>query len=121
VRQYHSNTCHVGACTQDEALRQKFVGTPEKVVNLFSFIAEEVREILAELGSRSLDEIIGRSDLLVQVSRGASHLDDLDLNPILAKPDSGGLPNYWSLTGRNEVPDTLDAQMIQDADPLFRD
>lgn len=121
VRQCHSNTCPVGVCTQDEALRQKFVGTPEKVVNLFSFIAEEVREILAELGARSLDEIIGRSDLLVQVSRGASHLDDLDLNPILAKPDSGGLPNYCSLTGRNEVPDTLDAQMIQDAEPLFRD
>src|SRR5690625_547075 len=121
VRQCHSNTCPVGVCTQDEALRQKFVGTPEKVVNLFSFIAEEVREILAALGARTLDEVIGRSDLLVQVSRGASHLDDLDLNPLLAKPDSGGLPNFCSMTGRNEVPDTLDAQMIKDAEPLFRD
>src|SRR5690606_5721067 len=49
VRQCHSNTCPVGVCTQDSALRQNFVGTPDKVVNLFSFIAEEVREILAEL------------------------------------------------------------------------
>jgi glutamate synthase (NADPH/NADH) large chain len=47
VRQCHSNTCPVGVCTQDEALRAKFTGTPEKVVNLISFIAEEVREILA--------------------------------------------------------------------------
>ena len=64
VRQCHSNTCPVGVCTQDEALREKFTGTPEKVVNLFSFMAEEVREILAELGARSLDEVIGRTDLL---------------------------------------------------------
>ncbi|OYX95851.1 MAG: glutamate synthase subunit alpha, partial [Caulobacter sp. 35-67-4] len=54
VRQCHSNTCPVGVCTQDEALRAKFTGTPEKVINLFSFIAEEVREILAGLGFRSL-------------------------------------------------------------------
>ena len=50
VRQCHSNTCPVGVCTQDPTLRAKFDGTPEKVVNLFSFIAEEVREILAQLG-----------------------------------------------------------------------
>ena len=72
VRQCHSNTCPVGVCTQDEALREKFTGTPEKVVNLFSFIAEEVREILASLGFRSLNEVIGRTDLLQQVSRGAA-------------------------------------------------
>jgi len=121
VRQCHSNTCPVGVCTQDEKLRDKFVGTPEKVVNLFSFIAEEVREILAELGVRSLDEIVGRTDLLRQVSRGAAHLDDLDLNPLLAKPDGGGLPTHCTLKGRNEVPETLDAQMIEDAEALFRD
>ena len=74
VRQCHSNTCPVGVCTQDEALRAKFTGTPEKVVNLFSFIAEEVREILASLGFRSLNEVIGRTDLLRagQPRRGAS-------------------------------------------------
>ena len=55
VRQCHSNTCPVGVCTQDRRLREKFTGTPEKVVNLFSFIAEEVREILASLGFRSLE------------------------------------------------------------------
>ncbi|MEQ9449324.1 MAG: glutamate synthase-related protein, partial [Rhodospirillaceae bacterium] len=82
VRQCHSNTCPVGVCTQDTDLRKKFTGTPEKVVNLFSFLAEEVRDILAELGVRSIQDVIGRTDLLHQVSRGAAHLDDLDLNPL---------------------------------------
>jgi glutamate synthase (NADPH/NADH) large chain len=121
VRQCHSNTCPVGVCTQDPALRQRFQGTPEKVVNLFSFIAEEVREILAELGFRSLDEVIGRTDLLTQVSRGAAHLDDLDLNPLLARADPGDYPRFCTLEGRNEVPETLDAQMIADAARLFAD
>ncbi len=121
VRQCHSNTCPVGVCTQDRALRAKFTGTPEKVVNLFSFIAEEVREILAGLGCRSLNEVIGRSDLLQQVSRGAAHLDDLDLNPLLAQADAGEYARYCTLEGRNEVPETLDAQMIADARPLFDD
>jgi glutamate synthase (NADPH/NADH) large chain len=120
VRQCHSNTCPVGVCTQDEALRGKFVGTPEKVINLMTFIAEEVRDILARLGVRSLDEIIGRTELLRQVSRGAEHLDDLDLNPILAKVDATDAERRFSLdTFRNEVPDSLDAQIIKDAAAVF--
>ncbi|WP_342250432.1 glutamate synthase large subunit [Sphingomonas sp. OTU376] len=120
VRQCHSNTCPVGVCTQDEKLRAKFVGTPEKVINLMTFIAEEVREILARLGFKSLDEVIGRTELLRQVSRGAEHLDDLDLNPILAKVDADDAERRFSLsTFRNEVPDSLDAQMIKDAAPVF--
>ncbi|HZH25853.1 MAG TPA: glutamate synthase large subunit [Azospirillaceae bacterium] len=121
VRQCHSNTCPVGVCTQDEALRAKFTGSPEKVVNLFSFVAEEVREILASLGFRKLEEVIGRSDLLAQVNRGAAHLDDLDLNPLLVVADPGDSARFCTLTGRNPVPDTLDAQMIADAKPLFGD
>jgi glutamate synthase (NADPH/NADH) large chain len=120
VRQCHSNTCPVGVCTQDEALREKFVGTPEKVINLMSFVAEEVREILARLGCRSLDEVIGRTELLRQMSRGAEHLDDLDLNPILAKVDAPDHQRRWGLgDGRNPVPDSLDAEMIRDAGHLF--
>ncbi|UYY56993.1 glutamate synthase large subunit [Sphingomonas sp. S2-65] len=120
VRQCHSNTCPVGICTQDEKMRAKFVGTPEKVINLMTFIAEEVREILAKLGCTSLDEVIGRTELLRQVSRGAEHLDDLDLNPILAKVDATDAERRFSLsTFRNEVPDSLDAQMIKDAAPVF--
>jgi glutamate synthase (NADPH/NADH) large chain len=119
VRQCHSNTCPVGVCTQDERLRAKFEGTPEKVINLFSFIAEDVRFILAELGFRSLAEVIGRCDLLHQVSRGSELLDDLDLNPLLVQADPGPYARYCTLQGRNEVPETLDAQMIADAAPLF--
>jgi len=116
VRQCHSNTCPVGICTQDSALRAKFEGTPEKVVNLFSFIAEEVREILASLGARALDEIVGRSDLLRQVSRGSRDLDDLDLNPILVQADPGSFARTSTREGRNEVPESLDEQMIRDVD-----
>jgi glutamate synthase (NADPH/NADH) large chain len=120
VRQCHSNTCPVGVCTQDPKMREKFVGTPEKVINLMTFIAEEVRDILARLGVRSLDEVIGRTELLRQVSRGAEHLDDLDLNPILAKVDATDAERRFSLnTFRNEVPDSLDAQIIKDAAPVF--
>ncbi|MTI10475.1 glutamate synthase large subunit [Curvivirga aplysinae] len=119
VRQCHSNTCPVGVCTQDPKMIDKFVGTPEKVVNLFSFVAEEVREILAELGVSSLNEVIGRTDLLRQVSRGAAHLDDLDLNPLLARADAGPEGMICTLDGRNDVPETLDAQMIEDAENLF--
>ncbi len=120
VRQCHANTCPVGVCTQDEALRAKFAGTPEKVINLFSFVAEEVREILASLGVRRLTDVIGRTDLLRQVSRGSEDLDDLDLNPLLVQADAGGNPPYCTLGGRNEVPETLDAEMIRDAEALFR-
>ena len=119
VRQCHSNTCPVGICTQDEALRAKFEGSPEKVINLFSFIAEDVRLILASLGARSLAEVIGRTDLLRQVSRGSAALDDLDLNPLLVQADPGPYARYCTLQGRNEVAETLDAQMIADAASLF--
>ena len=120
VRQCHSNTCPVGVCVQDERLRAKFTGTPEKVINLMTFIAEEVREILARLGCRSLDEVIGRTEFLRQVSRGAEHLDDLDLNPILAKVDADDDKRRFNIpTFRNEVPDSLDAQMIADAKAVF--
>ncbi len=121
VRQCHSNTCPVGVCTQDEALRAKFSGNAEKVVNLFSFIAEDVREILASLGFRKLEDVIGRTDLLYQKSRGAEELDDLDLNGLLVQADPGNHARYSTQKGRNEVPDTLDAQIEKDAVALLRD
>jgi len=108
VRQCHSNTCPVGVCTQDENLRKKFTGTPEKVVNLFNFIAQEVREILAKIGFKSLDQIIGRTDLLKQVSKGSSNLDDLDLNPLFVQADPGKNKRYCEVYKINEVEGTLD-------------
>ncbi len=121
VRQCQSNTCPVGVCVQDEALRKKFTGTADKVVNLITFYAQEVREILASLGARSLDEIIGRADMLAQVSRGSSHLDDLDLNPLLISVDDADQIIYDRNKARQEVPDTLDAEILKDAEPFFKD
>ena len=111
VRQCHSNTCPVGVCSQDKALREKFSGTPEKVVNLFQFVATEVREILASLGFRSINEIIGRTDLLSQVNKGASNLDDLDLNPLLVQADPGDNLRYCKDKKINKVPETLDEKI----------
>ena len=119
VRQCHSNTCPVGVCTQDEKLRAKFTGTPEKVINLFSFIAEEVREILASLGFTSLQDIVGRTDLLYQINRGSTDLDDLDLNPILTKIDSDIGEYELKNKKRNEVPQSLDVEILKDASNLF--
>ncbi|WP_303704515.1 glutamate synthase large subunit [Celeribacter baekdonensis] len=121
VRQCQSNTCPVGVCTQDEALRAKFTGNADKVVNLITFYAQEVRELLASLGARSLDEVIGRADLLTQVSRGAAHLDDLDLNPLLISVDGADKIVYDRSKPRNAVPDTLDAQIVSDAARFLND
>ncbi|WP_299204002.1 glutamate synthase large subunit [uncultured Tateyamaria sp.] len=121
VRQCQSNTCPVGVCTQDEALREKFTGNADKVVNLITFYAQEVRELLAEIGARSLDEVIGRADLLAQVSRGSAHLDDLDLNPMLISVDGAADIVYNRDKDRNAVPDTLDAQIVRDAARFLED
>ncbi|MDB4053405.1 glutamate synthase-related protein, partial [Octadecabacter sp.] len=121
VRQCQSNTCPVGVCTQDEALRDKFTGNADKVVNLITFYATEVREILAEIGAKSMDEIIGRADLLAQVSRGSAHLDDLDLNPLLITVDGAKEIIYDRNKPRTPVPDTLDAQIVQDAARFLED
>jgi len=121
VRQCQSNTCPVGVCTQDEDLRAKFTGTADKVVNLITFYAQEVREILSEIGARSLDEVVGRADLLTQVSRGSAHLDDLDLNPMLITIDGAKDIRYDRTRPRNEVPDTLDAEIVRDAARFLED
>jgi len=121
VRQCQSNTCPVGVCTQDEKLRAMFNGSADKVVNLITFYATEVREILASIGARSLDEIIGRADLLTQISRGDKSLDDLDLNPLLITVDGSEKIVYDRSKPRNAVPDTLDAEIIRDASRFFSD
>ena len=87
MRVCHLNTCPVGIATQDPELRRKFSGTPEMVENFFRFIAEEVRELMAELGFRTMDEMIGRADCL-DVERAVHHwkAKGLDLAPLLHQP-----------------------------------
>jgi glutamate synthase (NADPH/NADH) large chain len=87
MRVCHLDTCPVGVATQNPLLRERFTGKPEFVVNFFEFLAEEVREYLAKLGFKSLDEAIGHSEF-IDVNRAMSHwkADGLDLSPILAAP-----------------------------------
>ena len=98
VRTCHRNTCPVGIATQDPKLRAKFSGTPEQVAAYLLMVGDEVRNILASLGLHSLDEAIGRTDLLRQRKTGDARADSLDLSPLLARPDgddtrfTGSLP-----------------------------
>jgi len=87
ARQCHLNTCPVGVASQREDLRAKFPGTPEHVVNFFTFVAREVREILASMGVRKLDDIIGRTDLLHMKAEGTyPKTHDIDLTPLFYSP-----------------------------------
>jgi len=88
MRQCHNNTCPVGVATQDPELRKHFTGKPEHVIAFFRFIAEETREIMAQLGFRTMDEMIGRVDLL-EVNEANRHWKsrNLDLSAILYRPE----------------------------------
>ena len=87
MRKCHLNTCPVGVATQDPELRKKFSGKPEHVVNFFFFVAEEVREIMAQLGIRKFDDLIGRTDLL-DVRAGVEHWKarGLDFSRVFHRP-----------------------------------
>src|SRR3989338_456313 len=89
LRKCHLNTCSVGIATQDPELRKKFDGKPEYVVNLFTFIAEECREIMAQLGFRKFDDLIGRVDML-ETQGAIDHwkAKGLDFTNVLHKPDA---------------------------------
>ena len=88
MRKCHLNTCPVGIATQDENLRRKFAGKPEYVVNYFFFVAEEARRLLARAGFRSLNEAIGRADLLKPRKTSLRKACKIDLAPVLHVPDA---------------------------------
>ncbi len=90
MRVCHLNTCPVGIATQDPDLRKKFAGKPEHVVNFMFFVAEELREYMAQLGFRKVEEMVGRADML-EFADVSSHWKAryLDLSPILHRPDNG--------------------------------
>ncbi|HYF62026.1 MAG TPA: glutamate synthase-related protein, partial [Herpetosiphonaceae bacterium] len=108
ARACHNNTCPVGIATQRADLRAKFPGTPEHVVAFMRFIAQEVREGLASIGARSLDDVIGRVELLTQRVTGNQDHDAVDLSPLLAlaAPDGGrrwnGVPSLTSVDALNQ-------------------
>ncbi len=115
MRKCHLNTCPVGIATQDKSLRKKFSGTPEQVINFMMFVAEELREIMAAMGVRSVQELTGRVDLL-NISEAVDHWKarGLDLAPILARPPA--LPGVGiSGTGTQDhgLEKALDNEIIQ--------
>ncbi|RKN68697.1 MULTISPECIES: glutamate synthase large subunit [unclassified Microbacterium] len=114
MRVCHLDTCPVGVATQNPALRERFTGKPEFVVNFMEFIAEEVREILSELGYRSIDEIVGRADL-IEANAAIQHwkADGLDLSPVLEGPAfPAGEPRRNARSQDHELEKHFDVQLI---------
>ncbi len=114
MRKCHLNTCPVGVATQDPALRKKFSGKPEHVVNYFFFIAEEVRQIMAQLGIRKFDDLIGRSDLL-DMRKGIEHwkASGLDFSRLFAQPQvPADVPRFQTLTQDHGLEKALDNVLI---------
>ena len=114
MRKCHLNTCPVGVATQDPVLRKKFTGQPEHVVNFFFFIAEEVRQIMAQLGIARFDDLIGRSDLL-DMRQGVAHwkAQGLDFSRLLARPVvPGGVGYFHTETQDHGLGKALDVTLI---------
>lgn len=114
MRKCHLNTCPVGVATQDPVLRKRFKGTPEHVINYFFYVAEEVRELLAEMGYRTIDEIIGDTDLLEKQpmiehwkARG------LDFSRMFHKPDAPKEQTFWTQRQEHPIDDVLDRRLIE--------
>ena len=121
MRKCHMNTCPVGVATQDETLRKRFHGKYEYLVNFFTFLAEEVREYLAEMGFRKLDEVIGRTDLLVRKPSDGVHKHDLlDFSRILYFPTAfQDRALYHVADSLHEMGAVKDLQLIEDARPAL--
>ena len=104
MRKCHLNTCPVGIATQNETLRKKFIGTPENVINFFFLVAEDVREIMASLGIRKFDDLIGRSDLLIKQD-AIDHwkAKDIDLSKILWSPETQSQTENYNSSFRSII------------------
>ena len=120
MRVCHLDTCPVGVATQNPILREKFSGKPEFVVNFFEYIAEEVRELLAELGFRTLDEAIGHVEVL-DVAEAVNHwkASGLDLKPLFFKPPSIDSALRCTTQQDHGLEKALDNQLIRVAEPAI--
>ena len=123
MRKCHLNTCPTGVATQDPELRKRFSGEPEHVINFFTFIAQEVREIMAELGFHTFNEMIGRMDRL-DTAKAINHwkAKGLDFTRIFAKPDVGPDVALFNCEVQNHGLDkALDNELINQARPALDD
>ncbi|MFD0768930.1 glutamate synthase large subunit [Bacillus sp. CGMCC 1.60114] len=96
MRACHKDTCPVGVATQNPELRKKFMGSPDDIVNFMLFVAQEVREIMAQLGFRTVEEMVGRTDILTTSEQAASHwkAKHLDLSAMLYQPPNGAVRTF---------------------------
>ena len=119
MRKCHKNTCPVGIATQDPRLRKKFMGSPDDVVNYFRFVAEKVREIMASLGFSTLNELIGRTDMLETDPEAVNWKDSgLDLSPVLmpARKPYPEAAVYCTRRQDHALETVLDRQILIDAE-----
>ena len=117
MRKCHLNTCPVGIATQDKVLRKRFTGTPEAVINFMFFVAEEARELMAEMGFRTFEEMIGRSDRM-GMRRGITHFKakGIDLARLLKTPDPApGIAISNTEFQVHLIDDILDRRLIVEA------
>ncbi|MEG2180602.1 MAG: glutamate synthase large subunit [Bacteroidales bacterium] len=122
MRKCHLNTCPMGVATQNAELRERFLGKAEYLINFFTYLAEEVRELLAEMGFTSLDQIIGRSDLLVQKApTGNEKVDKADLSRLLWQTaEDENAPLHKTQQGYQQLPQTINSVLVNDLSSFIR-
>jgi glutamate synthase (NADPH) large chain len=121
MRKCHLNTCPVGIATQDAELRKLFTGDPDHVVNFFRFLAEDLREVMAELGFRTINEMVGRTDML-RVRQDVDHwkLKKLDFSPLLYRESTGDdVGQYKQMEQDFELEKVLDWKLLDVAQPAL--
>ncbi|WP_418284538.1 glutamate synthase large subunit [Halorubrum sp. DTA46] len=120
ARQCHENTCPVGVATQREDLRNRFPGQPDHVINYMTFIAQELRETMAELGYTELEEFIGRPELLSQRETDHEKAKHLDLSAVIAEP-AGDARTKTREQAHPGIDELLDWDLIEEATPAIED
>src|SRR5256886_13956308 len=117
IRKCHLNTCPVGVATQDPVLRKRFTGQPEHVINYFFFVAEEVRDIMAQLGYRTFNEMVGQTQMLDQSTLVAHwKAKGLDFSKLLVRQkELPGQEIYHSEAQNHHLEAVLDRKMIETA------
>ncbi|MFW5937828.1 MAG: glutamate synthase large subunit, partial [Halanaeroarchaeum sp.] len=117
ARQCHENTCPVGVATQAAELRERYPGTPQEVINYFTFVAQELREIMADLGVRTVEELVGRVDFLDQREVDHPKARTLDLSALLAEPS--GDDRHKTRVQRVDLSEHVDYDLVEAARPAL--
>jgi len=123
LRHCHLNNCSVGIATQDEILEKRFNGKPEYLISYFHFVASELREIMARLGIKSLDELVGRTDLLeVNDTILPWKAKEIDFSRVLFKPEAAEcVLNHYTIPQNHGIDKVLDLKLIELAKPALED